>query len=60
MMQDVHRAGSTTYAYDNLYRLIEVRDGAGQTVRMGYDPFGNRTQFCGEWAHIMIIFIMII
>jgi RHS repeat-associated protein len=35
--------GTTTYAYDDLYRLTEVTYPDGETVSYAYDPMGNRT-----------------
>ncbi len=33
----------TTYAYDPLKELVQVRDDAGNTTRLGYDNLGRRT-----------------
>jgi RHS repeat-associated protein len=36
------RHGKQTFAYDAEHRLIEVRNGNGNVVRMSYDPLGRR------------------
>jgi len=36
--------GTTTYAYDALYRLTGITNGANQTVGYAYDAAGNRTR----------------
>ena len=35
--------GTTTYTYDNLYRLTKVTYPNGEQVTYAYDPMGNRT-----------------
>ena len=40
-MQDLD--GTTSYVYDNLYRLTQVTYPGGEQVTYAYDPMGNRT-----------------
>ncbi len=40
-MQDLD--GTTSYLYDNLYRLTQVTYPGGEQVTYAYDPMGNRT-----------------
>ena len=40
-MQDLD--GTTSYLYDNLYRLTQVTYPGGEHVTYAYDPMGNRT-----------------
>ena len=35
--------GTTSYTYDNLYRLTQVAYPDGEPVTYTYDPMGNRT-----------------
>ena len=43
--------GQTSYDYDDLYRLTEVTNGAGQTIGYEYDAAGNRTRLTYPLEH---------
>ncbi|MCL6431106.1 MAG: hypothetical protein K6V36_09625 [Anaerolineae bacterium] len=45
-------SGTTTYAYDALYRLTKVTDALGNTIVTEYDPLGNKTSVTDQRGNI--------
>ena len=49
-LSETDPSGTTTYSYDDLYRLTKVVYPDGRTVTYSYDPTGNRTQMVDSSA----------